>query len=41
MNENTMDSELALNGYVTRRKDRKDRRGGGGLILGERKHNGQ
>ena len=23
---------LALNGYVTRRKDRKDRRGGGGLI---------
>ena len=40
-NENTMDSELALNGCVTRRKDRKDRRGGGGLILGERKHNGQ
>ena len=32
VNENTMDSELALNGYVTRRKDRKDRRGGGGLI---------
>ena len=31
-NENTMDSELALNGCVTRRKDRKDRRGGGGLI---------
>ena len=29
VNENTMDSELALNGYVTRRKDR---RGGGGLI---------
>ena len=27
-----MDSELALNGCVTRRKDRKDRRGGGGLI---------
>ena len=32
VNENTMDSELALNGCVTRRKDRKDRRGGGGLI---------
>ena len=41
VNENTMDSELALNGCVTRRKDRKDRRGGGGLILGEQKHNGQ
>ena len=27
-----MDSELALNGCVTRRKDRKDRRGGGVLI---------
>ena len=32
MNKNTMDSELALNGCVTRRKDRKDRRGGGVLI---------
>ena len=31
-NENTMDSEFALNGYVTMRKDRKDRRGGGVLI---------
>ena len=41
VNENTVDSELAFNGCVTRRKDRKDRRGGGVLILGERKHNGQ
>ena len=31
-NVNTMDSELALNGYVTMRKDRKGRRGGGVLI---------
>ena len=31
-NENTMDSEFALNGYVTVRKDRKDRRDGGVLI---------
>ena len=30
-NENTADSEFALNGYVTRRKDRKDRRGGANL----------
>ena len=28
-NENTMDNEFALNGYVTTRKYRKDRRGGG------------
>ena len=27
--ENTMESEFALNGYVTMRKDRKDRQGGG------------
>ena len=31
-NENTMDSDVALNGYITMRKDRKDRRDGGGLI---------
>ena len=31
-NENTMDSEFALNGYVIMRKDRKDRRGGGMLF---------
>ena len=31
-NENTMDSEFALNGYVTTMKDRKARRGGGVLI---------
>ena len=31
-NENTMDNEFALNGYVIMRKDRKDRRGGGVLF---------
>ena len=31
-NENTMDNEFALNGYVTKRKDSKDRRGGRVLI---------
>ena len=40
-NENIMDSEFALNGYVTMRKDRKDRRDGGGLIYTKQEVNAQ
>ena len=32
VNKKTMDSDFVLNCYVTLRKDRKDRRGGGMLI---------